>query len=505
MEVTGTDIQTLQTDVKNSDLTLKEGEQVTVGFVRKLESQMFLLNVNGKNLAAQLSFDPETLGLAGSPSSTSQTNQQSAPANSSGFTAQVFKSPDGGIQLKIFPPLIEFSTNSTGQASPAQTQTGQPKANQPQTAQTSSNQTLSTIQPQSTTQQQTTQNIQTAVQQQPIGTAIIKSPDIRITTQSNTSQSSANQASNASTQISRPDSASAQQAIELTNASQIKQAEAITADGKTIAIRLPAGSLQLTDGEPVQIDILKVQDNGKTLISVNNSLYEVKLTSQVLKSLIAVTQNIPQGIELNILRLPVENLDQSYVKQQVTGLNIDTLLKTFGKFTPTNMSELTAQELKTALKNSGLIFENKLLNGQDISTDEKFKAYMSPDSSAKDSITRMQVSNLMMAGGVFAFLKTQDENVGDTFIKYKKGRKGSDTVYVSTEFSELGETLIIIKPINGTYNITIKTEKDISDQMDNLSLDNGAVRWYKFNKQDLDVINPKTEIASELGSFEVII
>lgn len=517
MEITGTAIQSAQSgNIQDSGLVLKEGEQVTVSFVKNLEAGMFIISVNGKNIAAQLSFDPNSLPLS-TGSQSQQTPQQPTqtelPQNT--FPAFVMKTPQE-VQLKIFPPLIDFSTNTqTPPQNSGQIQSNPQQATGQSAVQTSG-QTAAGTAAQPPVAEQTplqnqpiTQQSQTAMPNgEPIGTATLRSTDLRMSapqTTQTTAQSSANSSQTNQTQTAQQTATTIQQAANLSNANQIKLAEAIASDGKTLSIKLPPGSIPVQDGELVQIDVVKTLDNGKTLIAIKNKLFEVDIEPQVFRSLAAEAQTTAKSVDLTLMRLPVESLDQTYVKQQVTGLNMDTLLKAFGKFTKTDMSELKGQDIKNAIKDSGLLFESKLAKGDDVSSDEKMRAYVSSDNPAKEGITRMQVANLMMAGGVFAFMKTQDENVGDTFIRYKKGRKGSDTIYVSTEFSELGETLIIVKPINGSYNITIKTEKDISSDMGNLNLENGSVRWYKFNKQDLDVMNPKNEISNDLGSFEVII
>lgn len=488
MEIIKPEVQTTQPSAQESELVLKEGEKINVNFIRKLESGLILLNIKGKTVSAEADFTP----------------------SSKSFSAAVVKTPTGGVQLRFFPPLIEMAeTTKPLAAADAQYQKPALTAN---TVQTPTTQTTTQLPTQTTTNQPsnvltTQQSANSAPQEAPkqeslLGTATLK-PDPKIILiapeqqiQTSTQQGQETQKSSAQT---------IQQNNQYVQSTGVKQAETVNSDGKTVMIKLPAGSINAADGETVKINILKMQDNGKMLISVKDSVFELKLSPQVFKTLFAEIQQSEDAVNLSLLRLPVENLDQSYVKQQVNGLDMENILKAFGKFKSVNMGELNEQNLKTALKDSGLEFENKLLKGETVSTDEKFNALLNSDTSAKDGITKMQVANMMLAGGIFAFLKTQDENVSDTLLRYKKNANGSDTVYVSTTFSELGDTLIVIRPAANNVSVTIKTEKDISELVSSITLENTSIHWYKFNKQDLELLDPKKDISTEIGAFEVII
>ncbi len=510
MEIVKPEVQTAQTaPAAEGEVTLKEGEEVTAKFVRSLSTGMVQLNIKGKVVTAETDVNM---------------------SSSKNFIAVVVKNPDGTTALKLYPPLPEFAETKTntsgsqntspqsqttqtpaqsqpaaqGQTAPQQTQapvqsaqaaspqTASPGTSPAPTAAQDTAQTQPTAQNASMTQKQTSANMPMDIQpasRQPVGTATLRSSDVRLIPLDQ--QSSSTQ---------KP-----QQQTAYTSGSSVKPAEAVIVDGKTQAVRLPAGVIPLEEGETVEINILKMQENGKTLVSIKDSLFELKLGPQVFKSLLAEVTSKSSLIDLSILRTPVETLDQSYVKQQVTGFDIEKIMKAFGKFQHVSMEDITAEKLKQSLKDSGLNFENKLLNGQDVAGDEKFNALLNQDTSAKDSLTRMQVTNMFLAGGILAFLKTKDENVDDTLLRYKPGKEGSGTVYVSTTFSELGETLIIIRQTKNKFSVSVKTEKDISKELSDLELENGSIHWYKFSKQDLEMLDPKKDISADLGSFEVII
>lgn len=479
MEIVKQTVPLQQQDTKGQEVTLKEGEETNVEVLKRLRAGGFLLSVKGKVVSAELDFEP----------------------SSKNFQAVVTKAPNGTTQFRFFPPLPEKAVTTFTQPSTAQQQQPapaqdtsvkqQPQTQQPQNTQTAVKPELSDLPQTKTIPQQTApqNNLQTQETRQQIGTAIVK--DVRVLPQK--------------AETVTPQTDSQKQVQTTLPQTNIRPAAAVVENNTATALKLPLNSLPVADGEPVEIHIVKMTDNGKTLVSIKDTLFEVKLDPQLFKTLIAEAKVQPDSVLLTFAKLPVENLNPQYVKQQVSGFDIEKFMQAFGKFTRTGMEEMTPQTLKDALKNSGLTFENKLLNDQDISGDEKFRALLTGDNQAKDGITKMQLTNLVIADGVVSFLKTKDENVGDTLFKLKRGADGSNTVYVSTNFTELGETLIIIKQVQKNFTVSVKTEKDISKYMDDIHVDNGSVRWFKFNKQDLQVMNPAKELTADLGNFEVII
>ncbi|MGE4267019.1 MAG: hypothetical protein AB7F25_06260 [Deferribacterales bacterium] len=484
MEITKQTVPVSTQDGQEQEVTLKEGEETKVEVLKRLRAGGFLLSVKGKTVSAELDFEP----------------------SSKNFQAVVTKGANGTAQFKFFPPLLEKAATTFTQPSaqqqdtfskqPLQTQS-QPQQNNPapqqQTVLKPELQVLpqtKTLPQQNASQQPAPQSAQLRQEtRQQVGTAIVK--DVRVLPQK------------AETIIPQADGQKqAQQTLPLP---AIRTALAVIDNNTTTAIKLPPNSIPVADGEPMEVHVVKMLDNGKTLISVRDTLFEVKLDPQLFKTLIAEAKIQPDSILLTFAKLPVENLNPQYVKQQVTGFDIEKFMQAFGKFTRVSMEDMTHQTLKDALKNSGLTFENKLLNDHDLGGDEKFRALLTGDNQAKDGITKMQITNLVIADGVMSFLKTKDENVGDTLFKLKRGADGSNTVYVSTSFTELGETLIVIKQVQNSYTVSIKTEKDISEYMNDIQVDNGTVRWFKFNKQDLQVMNPAKEMTADLGNFEVII
>jgi len=286
---------------------------------------------------------------------------------------------------------------------------------------------------------------------------------------------------------------------------QVATSTTQTSQQKTI-FQLPPGTIDVKPGEKVDLQILKTLDNGNTLVAIKNNLFEVKLEAQLLKNFtVEVVKSDSINIELVVDKLPVQNLDTNYVKQEVGTFDLAKIMKAFGKFQNLDVRNITPEALKQAVKNSGLFMENKLVNNESIDGDEKARAYINSDTGAKDGITKMQVSNMLLAGGLLAFLKTSDENIDDTYVRYKKSDGGQNTLYVSTKFSQLGDTFMVIRTLDKYNDVIVKTEVDISEQLKDINIENTRIRWVKFTSKDLDTIDIKKDIVFNMGNFEVII
>lgn len=287
---------------------------------------------------------------------------------------------------------------------------------------------------------------------------------------------------------------------------QLPNGQTVQTPLQRLLFQLPANTIDAKVGEKVPIQILKTLDNGNTLVAVKNNLFEVKLDSQqLLKNLVAEVVKADKIVELAVPKLPVENLNQNFIKQEVATFDITKLMKAFGKFQKIDVENLTGNALKTAIKNSGLFMENKLLHSESIDGDEKARAYVSADRPAQDGITKMQISNMLLAGGLLAFLKTEDEAIDDTYMRMKKKSDGSNTVYVSTKFSQLGDTFLIIRSINNHQDVMVKTEVDISEQLKEIEIGNTRIHWIKYSDKDLEVMDIKKDITFNMSNFEVII
>jgi hypothetical protein len=270
-----------------------------------------------------------------------------------------------------------------------------------------------------------------------------------------------------------------------------------------VVLRLLKGTIpNVKTGEVITIDIVRTLSNGVKLLDANGYLFKADLGETVLNSLKVEILRTDPALELLLLKNPIENLDALKVKTEIGKFDFATLLRSVGKFSSINLSNVTAEELKASLKESGIFFENKLASGDQVSSDEKFRAYVDRDVSAREAITRLQLVNVLMNDGLTGYFKTQNEDVGDALFRYKNDGKGSGVMYLSLEFSKIGKTFATIRQVKDVFDIVIKSEKDISEMLKEVEIENAFIRWLPYEVKDETVFEVKKDTAAQLGGFD---
>jgi len=270
-----------------------------------------------------------------------------------------------------------------------------------------------------------------------------------------------------------------------------------------MALILGKGTISVQEGEKLNIDILKSLGKGNFLVNIKGELFNVNLGHTALSTLTAEVMEDGNNIILSILPGQAHNLNLNMLKSEIGGFDLAKIMKSIGKFSNINMGDISGEKLKAALKNSGLFFENNLVKGENVSGDEKYKAYMTGDNAGREAITKMQLANLLLAGGLFSFLKTEDDEVSDALLKYKKNEDGKSSLYMSMEFSNIGKTFIHIRTIGDKYNINVKTEVDISEQIKSLDFEHALVTWGRYQMADDEIFEIKKEVAPNIARFDV--
>lgn len=274
-----------------------------------------------------------------------------------------------------------------------------------------------------------------------------------------------------------------------------------TADN--VVLRLLKGTVpNLKAGDTITLDIARTLSNGLKLIDANGYLFKADLGQTVLNSLKAEILRTDPVLELLLIRNPIESLDPLRVKTEVGKFDFTALLKSVGKFSNINLLNLTPDEIKAALKESGLFFEHKLAAGEQVSGDEKFRAYADRDVSAREAITRLQLVNVLMNDGLVGYLKTQNEDAGDALLRYKNDGRGGGVMFISLEFSKIGKTFITVRQVKDMFDVLIKTEADISALLQEIEVENALIRWQKYEPKDEAVFEVKKDTAANLGGFD---
>ena len=277
-----------------------------------------------------------------------------------------------------------------------------------------------------------------------------------------------------------------------------------TEDGADAVIfRLLKGTVPgVKEGDTLNLNIVRTMGDGLKLLDALGYLFKADIGQTVLNTLKAQILKTDPFLELMVLKTPIENLDPLSVKTEIGKFDFAALLKSTGKFSSLSLLNLSADDIKAAIKESGIFFENKLANDEQVTGDEKFRAYSEKDVPAREAITRLQLVNVLMADGLVSYLKTKDEDVSDALVRYKKDDKGGGIMYISLEFSKIGKTFITVRQIGDVFDILVKSETDISEMLKNAEVESALIRWKKYEQKDEAVFEVKKDSALHLGGFD---
>jgi hypothetical protein len=271
-----------------------------------------------------------------------------------------------------------------------------------------------------------------------------------------------------------------------------------------VIFRLLRGTFQAEKGEALTINIMKSMTDGSKLLEVKGYMFKAELGDTVMNSLKAVVLELDPYIELAVMKTPLENLEPLTLKSEIGKFDIAALLKGVGKFSKVNLQSLTPEDLKKAVKDSGLSFERKLLHNDNPQADEKFRAYSENDTGTKDSITRLQLANVVLGSGFMGYLKTVNDDVSDARLRYKNDGKGG-AMYISLEFSKIGKTFITVRQISDAFDILVKSEEDISKELKQIDIENAFMRWQRYDAADENVFDVMKSAAEKLGGFDATV
>jgi len=288
-------------------------------------------------------------------------------------------------------------------------------------------------------------------------------------------------------------------AEESANPTSLKQG---SVDDKYI-LSLSKGSIGAKIGEQLNISILKSLGGGMSLASIKDNLFKINLGDILFKSIEATVTGVDPDIELQLSIPQTSSLDSGFVKSLLAGFDISKILQSMRGANTLAMEQMDAEALKNAIRKSGLFLESALLNGEDVSDDEKMRAMQQGDSGRGDSLTRMQVVNLLIGNGMIGYLKTKDETVDDALYRIKKDESGGFIFHLTMEFSNIGKTYIRMRPVQNIVTILVKTEKDISEELAELEIADAYITWSPFGETDMEVFNFKHDIGDSLSNLDL--
>ncbi|WP_022851750.1 hypothetical protein [Limisalsivibrio acetivorans] len=288
------------------------------------------------------------------------------------------------------------------------------------------------------------------------------------------------------------------------NTADVKRSSAnVSDDGDSAIFRLNKNTFSAKPGDKILLNILKTLPDGSKLFEAKGGVFRAMVGETLLTKFSAQVLQTEPMLELAVFKSPMESLNTSFVKSQVGGFDLGSILKSTGKFSSLNLADVTPDKLKEAVRNSGLFMENKLMSGESVEGDEKFRAIAEQNTAGREAITRTQIANVILADGLVGFLKTADDKVSDAKIRFKKDEGGDSAVFISMSFSRIGDTFISIRQVGTVFDVLVKSEKDISDELKELDIENTLIRWKKYEQKDEAVFNVRQKLAGDMDSFDI--
>ncbi|MGA1847008.1 hypothetical protein [Deferribacter abyssi] len=259
----------------------------------------------------------------------------------------------------------------------------------------------------------------------------------------------------------------------------------------------------LKKGEVVNVKIIRLIDKRQFIVSIKGKLLKAMINSEItLSKFKAEVIKTEPFLELKTVKEPVQNLDVMFLKKIAVRFSKDEIFNFLRSFTHFNLKKLDKEEIMKLIKDSGLFFEKKIADGEDVSNNVKGLIYKD-NSNLKDMFLKLQV-NLLMHGEIFLPFKSLEYGIEDGEIKIKKSR---DCFYVTikTTFSKLGTIMVKLREFQGEITGTIFTESRFKGLINQINVENVRLSWKELKEEEIEKeFDFDSMLISTLGHFETI-
>lgn len=275
--------------------------------------------------------------------------------------------------------------------------------------------------------------------------------------------------------------------------------------GLNVGDKLPALVLKNENG------ILTLNIGGSKLvalaegivISKNIKIEIIKLEPQLMVKILPSGDDAKVALEKSSadILLGMKQAAMSAVLKEVSSFSQSDIAKILKMFGMAKIAAFTPDEIRKVIKDGGNFFENKLLNGISLKNDAKLEAYLAGNEPARSAVTKLQTANVLMTNDFLTFFDaSQDLDIDNGIMRFRRTDDGYLNLFMKVDFTNLGETILTFARSKDTgYNITIRTEADISDEIGDINIPGAVIRWVKLKKSDADFFEIKP------GDFETFI
>lgn len=259
-------------------------------------------------------------------------------------------------------------------------------------------------------------------------------------------------------------------------------------------------NLNLKVGERININILKSLGSDLYLVNIKGKLLNAAFKSQpILSKYIGEVVSTEPFIEIKLSKEESATLTQ--LKKYLVNFNKDFIKNILNNIKENSLNELSHLELKRVIKDSGLLFESKLLKDELLEKDLKYFAFKNNDVELLNSITKLQVATIITQALFFTF-SAKDFGIEDAELIYKKG-KILQRLLLKVSFTNLRDVLIDVTLRGKNVFGIVKSREDISEYLKMINVENIDIKWEKLKADDFEQFDIFKNALRNVGNFQV--
>lgn len=273
-----------------------------------------------------------------------------------------------------------------------------------------------------------------------------------------------------------------------------------------IKFSLDPNSIEIKEGDKVSVSIVKPLDNGMFLVNVRGRLLAAnfqslpqlsRFTAEVIKTdPVLELRLIPKDVKID------ENLFQ--IKTEILRFDKKAVVEILDRYgVRIDPKDLTVEVVKKVVRDSGIFYENKIVNAENLKDDVKYNLFQKNDTESVGQLTKLQVITILAGLEAFLPIKSDDPDMEDLEIMVKKGKQVSVTI--KTHFSKIGDMLIYIRDTGyGFVDCVIKSEMDISKEIGEIKIEGVRLSWKKLDKEEFDRVDPIKDAIGNISSIGIL-
>jgi len=259
-------------------------------------------------------------------------------------------------------------------------------------------------------------------------------------------------------------------------------------------------NLNLKVGERININILKSLGSDLYLVNIKGKLLNAAFKSQpMLSKYIGEVVSTEPFIEIKLSK--EESTAFTQLKKYLVNFDKDFIKNILNNIKDNSLNELSHLELKRVIKDSGLLFESKLLKDELLEKDLKYFAFKNNDVDLLNSITKLQVATIITQSLFFTF-SARDFDIEDAELIYKKGKK-LQKLLLKVSFTNLGDVLIDVTLMGKNVFGIVKSREDISEYLKMIDVENIDIKWEKLKADDFEQFDIFKRALRNVGNFQV--